>query len=151
MGPRVRTLAGVAVMLLLILGSSVAVNAADERLALKGYDPVSYFTEGRAMRGDARFRFEWDGAVYHFASAEHLELFKSDPDRYVPQYNNWCTASLANGVKVAGDPEYWAIIDGRLYLFGGPAGPATMRADPQTMKQRADGNFAKMAKVPEAK
>ena len=68
--------------------------------ALKGYDPVAYFTEKRPMVGDSQYQYEWDGAVYRFASAKHLALFKSDPDRYLPQYNNWCAASMAKGVKV---------------------------------------------------
>ncbi len=84
----------------LFLGSGAVAQAGDDRLALKGYDPVAYFTEKRPMVGDSQHQYEWDGAVYRFASAKHLALFKSDPDRYLPQYNNWCAASMAKGVKV---------------------------------------------------
>ena len=131
----------------IFFGSNSVTQAGDQRLALKGYDPVAYFTEKRPMVGDPQFQYEWDGATYRFASAKHLELFKADPDRYLPQYNNWCAASVAKGVKVPGDPEYWLVVDGRLYLFGGPIGPGLMRADP-TMKNKADENWPKVSKLP---
>src|SRR5438105_14882041 len=117
-------LAGIAAM---FFGFSSLTQGGDQRLALKGYDPVAYFTEKRPMVGDPQYQYEWDGAVYRFASAEHLVLFKSDPDRFLPQYNNWCAASLAKGVKVYGNPAYWRVVDGRLYLFGGPLGTDLMR------------------------
>jgi hypothetical protein len=52
----------------LLLGSGAVAQAGDERLALKGYDPVAYFTENRRMVGDAQFQYEWDGAIYRFAT-----------------------------------------------------------------------------------
>ena len=126
------------------LGAGMA-SAAE--LALKGYDPVAYFTEKRATVGNAQFRLEWDGATYQFASAKHLELFKADPDRYLPQYKNWCAASVANGEKVYGEPEYWLVEDGRLYLFGKPVGPNLMRTD-SSMKSVADKNWSAVSRLP---
>jgi YHS domain-containing protein len=130
----------------MVLGSGVLASA-EQRLALKGYDPVAYFTEKRAMLGDAQHQYNWDGATYRFASVKHLELFKADPDRYLPQYSNLCAASVAKGVKVQGQPEYWLVQDGRLYLFGGPAGPGLMRAD-AAMKNAADKNFSTVSRLP---
>ena len=117
----------------------------EDRVAIKGYDPVAYFTEQRPMLGNSQFRFEWDGAIYQFASAKHLGLFKAEPDRYLPQYNNWCAASVAKGVKVYGNPEWWLVVDGRLYLFGKPIGPELMKADPAAMKNQADKNWSKVS------
>jgi YHS domain-containing protein len=132
----------------LLLGSGAVTQAGDERLALKGYDPVAYFTENRPMAGNSQFQYEWDGAIYRFASATHLALFKADPDRYLPQYNNWCAASVAKGAKVYGNPEWWLVVDGRLYLFGKPIGPELMRKDPAAMKNEADMNWPKVSKLP---
>lgn len=129
-------------------GLGAIAQTSDERLALKGYDPVAYFTEKRPMLGDPQLRHEWDGAVYQFASAKNLELFKGEPDRYLPQYNNWCAATLAKGAKVHGNPEWWLVVDGRLYLFGGPAGPGLMKADATAMKNLADENWSKVSKLP---
>jgi YHS domain-containing protein len=133
----------------LILGSGAVAQAGDDRPALKGYDPVAYFTDKRPMVGNAQYRYGWDGAIYQFASAEHLELFKAEPERYLPQYNNWCAASVAKGVKVYPNPEYWLVVDGRLYLFGQPIGPGLMRADPAAMKSQADENWPKVSRLPD--
>jgi YHS domain-containing protein len=132
----------------LLLGSSPAARANEDRLALKGYDPVAYFTEKRPTVGNAQYQHEWDGAIYRFASAKHLELFKADPDRYLPQYHNWCAASVARGVKVHGNPEYWLVVDGRLYVFGAPPGPGLMAADPAAMKAKADESWPKVSQLP---
>jgi len=130
----------------LILGVT---QAGDDRLAIKGYDPVAYFTEKRPTVGNSQYQYEWDGAIYQFASAKHLELFKAEPERYLPQYKNWCAASVAKGVKVQGNPEYWLVVDGRLYLFGQPVGPDLMRADPAAMKSEADKNWPKVSRLPD--
>ena len=130
------------------LASGAVVQAGDERIAIKGHDPVAYFTENRPMVGDAQFQYEWDGAIYRFASANHLALFKADPDRYLPQYKSWCTASVANGEKVYGNPEWWLVVDGRLYLFGKPIGPELMSKNPAAMKNEADKNWSSVSKLP---
>ena len=140
------TLAGLA---LALFGLPATAQANEKSLALKGYDPVAYFTEQRPMKGDPQFQHEFDGATYRFASAKHLGLFKADPDRYLPQFNNWCAASLAKGVKYHGDPEHWVVVDGRLYLFGGPDGPTAMRANPAAMKSLAEKNWHNVSRMPE--
>jgi YHS domain-containing protein len=133
----------------LSLGSSTVAQTGDDRLALKGYDPVAYFTDKRPMVGDSQYQHEWDGAIYRFASARHLELFKADPDRYLPQYNNWCAASVAKGEKVRPNPENWLVVDGRLYLFGKSIGPGLMKADPAAMKREADKNWPTVSQLPD--
>ena len=64
-------------------------------LAIKGYDPVAYFTDGKPRRGLPEFEYEWDEHRYRFSSTEHRELFKADPVRYAPQFANFCAMSLA--------------------------------------------------------
>jgi YHS domain-containing protein len=132
-----------------LFASSINSSATETApLAIKGYDLVAYFTEKRAMVGDAQYEYEWDGAVYRFASAQHLELFKADPDRYLPQYENWCAASVAKGEKVYGNPEWWLVVDGRLYLFGKPIGPGLMSKDPAAMTNKADANWPQVSQLP---
>jgi YHS domain-containing protein len=92
-------LAGLAAAI--FLGWNAVTQAGEPRIALKGYDPVAYFTDERPTIGDPQYQYEWDGAVYRFASAQHLALFKADPDHYLPQYNNWCAASVAKGFQIA--------------------------------------------------
>lgn len=86
-------------------------------IAIKGYDPVAYFTESRAVQGSPDISFEWLGAVWHFANAEHRTAFATTPVKYAPQYGGYCADGVAYGETTANiDPEAWVIIDGRLYL-----------------------------------
>lgn len=93
-------------------------SGAEPRVAMKGYDPVAYFTDGRPVRGLPQFAHDWDEGRYYFASATHRDMFAADPDRYAPRFAGHCTASLTRGAKNPGDPEAWAIVDGKLYLVG---------------------------------
>lgn len=139
-------LAGLAAAI--FLGWNAVTQTGELRIALKGYDPVAYFTDERPIVGDPQYQYEWDGAVYRFASAQHLALFKADPDRYLPQYDNWCAASVSKGEKVYGNPEHWLVVDGRLYLFGQPIGPSLMSKD-AGMTIRADENWPKVSGLPD--
>ena len=95
-------------------------------LAIKGYDPVAYFTDGKPVPGRSEFEYKWDEYLWRFSSAEHLELFKANPVRYAPQFGNFCAMALSLGQIVEANPENWLINDGKLYVFGkaAPAGPA---------------------------
>lgn len=112
-----------------LLASSV--RAQDVVLAIKGYDPVAYFTDGHPVRGLPDFEYVWDDHVYRFASTEHRDTFKADPVRYAPQFGNFCAMALAKGEVVVANPENWLISDGKLYIFGSPApaGPALFQND----------------------
>ncbi|UCD36139.1 MAG: YHS domain-containing protein [Nitrospiraceae bacterium] len=65
------------------------VNADREGIAIKGYDAVAYFTEGRPVPGDRGFSHEWNGARWLFASKENRDLFMKDPGAYAPQYGGY--------------------------------------------------------------
>ncbi|MCX2722196.1 YHS domain-containing (seleno)protein [Roseibium salinum] len=97
-------------------GAGVDVNATVTGLALRGVDPVSYFTAGAPREGDVAITEVHNGATYRFASEESRNLFKSNPDKYLPQYGGFCAFGTAMGVKVDGDPDLWKIVDGKLYL-----------------------------------
>jgi YHS domain-containing protein len=92
-------------------------------LAIKGYDPVAYFTLGAPVRGVPQIEYEWDEQRYRFSRPEHRELFKADPVRYAPQFANLCAMALTRGEIVEANPEYWLISEGKLYIFGEQAGP----------------------------
>ena len=116
-------------------------NAATPRVAIQGYDPVAYFTDGRPVKGSAAFSFPFDEAVYYFASAEHQKMFAANPDRYAPQFSGYCAAGLSMGVKVEADPEAGVISDGKLYVFASKTGPALFAKDPAGMIAKADANW----------
>ena len=55
-------------------------------VAIMGYDPVAYFTDGKAVKGSEEFSYDWLGTPWHFANAKHREMFMSEPLKYAPQY-----------------------------------------------------------------
>lgn len=92
-------------------------------VAILGYDPVAYFTDGRPTKGSPEIAKKWLGATWYFASAKHRDAFASDPVRYAPQYGGFCTLGTAFEQASANiDPEAWRIVDGKLYLFSGKEG-----------------------------
>src|SRR5712671_2561018 len=92
-----------------------AVNAADGT-GLKGYDPVAYFTLGQPTPGVDEYTYRWKGVTYRFGSAENLARFKSDPEKYLPQYGGYCAYAMAIDRIADIDPSRWAIVEGKLYL-----------------------------------
>ncbi|HYD86630.1 MAG TPA: YHS domain-containing (seleno)protein [Vitreimonas sp.] len=86
------------------------------RVAVGGYDPVAYFTDGRPVRGSAEHRVTHQGYEYRFASAANAAAFRAAPARYLPQYGGYCAWAVANGYTAAGNPQNWRIVDGKLYL-----------------------------------
>ncbi|MGQ8364711.1 YHS domain-containing (seleno)protein [Glaciecola sp. 1036] len=93
-----------------------AINVDESRLAIKGYDPVAYFTQSMPVEGSASYTAEYKGAIYHFASAEHQSLFKANPAKYAPQYGGYCAFGVSKEKKFDTDPTAWAIVDNKLYL-----------------------------------
>jgi hypothetical protein len=86
-------------------------------IAIKGYDPVAYFTKGRAMKGSKEFAHKWLGTPWHFANTRHRDLFAAEPVKYAPQFGGYCADGVAYGQSTANiDPEAWRIIEGKLYL-----------------------------------
>jgi YHS domain-containing protein len=86
-------------------------------IAIRGYDPVAYFTENKAVQGSAEFSHKWLGATWHFATAQNRELFVREPLKYAPQYGGHCADGVSLGTITTNiDPKAWRIIDGKLYL-----------------------------------
>ena len=115
-------------------------------LAIKGYDPVAYFTTGKPARGLPEIEYEWDEHRYRFSRAEHRELFKADPARYAPQFANFCAMALSKGEIVEADPESWLISEGKLYIFGKSAGPSVFKQALTENILKADQNRALVQK-----
>jgi len=84
-------------------------------LALRGYDPVSYF-DGAPVLGTADHSIAHGGATYRFASKANLARFEKDPSHYLPQYGGYCAYGASLGAKFDGDPLVWKIVNDKLYL-----------------------------------
>jgi YHS domain-containing protein len=114
-----------------------------EKVAIMGYDPVAYFTDGRATKGSEEFAYDWLGATWQFANAEHRDAFAATPIRYAPQYGGLCALGVVrNERSVNVDPEAWRIVDGKLYLFFGKAGlEQDWDPNPAAVVAKADANW----------
>ena len=147
------TLAGVAVSATLFasaLAAGVDVNATPTGLALRGYDPVAYFTKGAPTPGDFQITAEHNGATYRFASEENKALFVANPESYAPAYGGYCAFGTAMGFKFDGDPQLWRIVDNKLYLNLAPGIQKRWEADQANLIVSADTNWDKIAeKTPE--
>lgn len=86
-------------------------------IALRGTDPVSYFTEASNVAGDPRIGLRHDGVIYRFSSEANRLMFKTFPDRFTPRYGGYCATAIATGFTIDANPEYWHITDDSLYLF----------------------------------
>lgn len=85
-------------------------------LAVRGFDVVAYFEEGKPVEGKPEFTATWNGATWHFASAAHRDAFLAEPQRYAPQYGGYCAYAVAKNTTAEGKPQFWKIVDGKLYL-----------------------------------
>jgi hypothetical protein len=124
-----------------------AVNT-DAGLAIKGYDPVAYFTDGTAAPGDPSISAELDGVTWRFKSEEHRLAFLAHPTRYEPEYGGFCAYGLAQGLKTDIDPAAFSIIGGRLYLNASVATRTVWRQNLLTSISEADRNWPEVKDQP---
>lgn len=92
------------------------INVDKSGLAVKGYDVVAYFTEGRPVKGNAQYSSSHGGGTYHFASAEHKAAFDKEPAKYAPQFGGFCAYAVSKNSTAKIEPDAFQIVNGRLLL-----------------------------------
>jgi YHS domain-containing protein len=119
-----RQIVAVCLLSLFVTGTTLAdspiarVNT-EHGLAIKGYDPVSYFITGKPTQGLAPFSTIYKGATYRFVSAENRDRFIAAPENYMPQYGGYCAYAISLNKIADIDPDQWAIVNNKLYLNNG--------------------------------
>lgn len=133
-------------------------NVDENNLALKGFDPVAYFIENKAVKGNPNWKSTHNGIHYYFSKPEHQKLFEADPESYLPQYGGFCAFGMAADEKIHGfagntfqpDPEIFKVVDNKLYLFYEAEFFNSLNAwnasKEATMINRADRLWAEMEK-----
>jgi hypothetical protein len=119
------SLAALVGVLMALLADLPAVAATTERLvvdwhtglAIGGYDPVAFFTDGRPVAGSAAFEFRYAGAIWRFRNVGNRDAFAAQPDIYMPKFGGYDPIGVTRGVAVAGNPNVWLVAGERLYLF----------------------------------
>ena len=111
-----------ALALVFISVSAGPVMAADSiytswknNLAVGGYDTVSFFS-GKPQEGKKEHTLEYAGAEWRFSTQGNLDLFKTNPEAFMPQYGGYCAWAVANNKLAKGSPKHWHVEDGKLYL-----------------------------------
>ena len=121
--------------------SAPPISADSAGMGAKGYDPVAFFTEGQPVKGSATHQIEWNGAQWRFASAESLARFKAAPERYAPQFGGYCAWAVSQHYLAPGDPRYWKIVDGKLYLNANARAKELWEADQAAAIARGHANW----------
>ena len=99
-------------------------------LAIGGFDPVAFFTDGKPIAGSADLELRYGGVVWRFINIGNRAAFAARPDVYMPQYGGYDPLGVARGLAVAGNPNVWLIANERLFLFYDAARRDTFAGDP---------------------
>lgn len=86
-------------------------------VAIHGFDPVSYHTENKAVKGRSDITLEWHGAIWRFATEHNRSQFESSPEKYAPLFGGYCAFAGSKGFTADTDPNVFEILDGQLLLF----------------------------------
>jgi YHS domain-containing protein len=122
----------------------------ENKIAIQGYDPVSYFKLNKAVKGKKEISVVYEGVLYQFSSVANKETFLKTPASFEPQYGGWCAYAMGSaGEKVEINPETFKIIDGKLYLFYNAYFNNTLKSWNKaevSLKAKADSNWKKIIK-----
>jgi len=113
-------------------------------IAIRGFDTVAYFLEGRAIEGTEQYSTKWKGAVWQFSSAEHLSLFEKNPEKYAPQYGGYCAYGVSQNNLVKIEGTNWTIVDDKLYLNYDDSVQKIWESDIPGFISTANGKFAEL-------
>lgn len=116
-------------------------------VALGGYDPMSYFTDGKPARGDATIEATFNGALYHFVSQQHREVFEKAPTKYAPAYGGYCGYAASIGKVRPANPLLWSIVDGQLIVQHTKGAAELWEKDVKGNKAKADKLWPRLVEV----
>ena len=126
---------------LLILINSMAQKSAifsTDGKAIKGYDPVAFFSQSNAVIGTDSLSYVWQDATWLFSTRANLELFKKDPEKYAPQYGGYCAYGTSQGHKAPTQTDTWSIVNDKLYFNYNKKVQEMWTKDQQALIQKAD-------------
>jgi len=110
-------------------------------LAMNGFDPVSYFTDGAPQFGRPEQEARHEGVIWRFRNEGNKAAFLAHPEIYMPRYGGYDPVALGRGLAVAGNPLVWAVVGERLYFFFNEAARERFVADPGEAILRADNKW----------
>lgn len=105
-------------------------NFDKDALALQGYDPVAFFTEGEPVKGAPEFQSSYRGVKYHFVSKENKAIFDQEPAKCEPQFGGYCAFGVSRGYLVTIAVEAFQVLNGRLLLHFDNGHPRQIQQGP---------------------
>jgi YHS domain-containing protein len=136
-------------LIVLLLATAVSVTAQTKKLinvdkngiAIKGYDPVAFFTQNKPVIGKAEFESKYNGARYLFASAEDKAAFDANPAKYEPQFGGFCAFAVSRGHTAPIEVEAFQIVNGRLLMQYDLTVRKDFQKDTEGNLKKADENW----------
>ena len=120
------------------------VNVDAQGVGAHGFDPVAFFTERQASKGEPQWQSAYMGATYYFKSSSNRDLFEKDPDKYAPQYGGYCAMAMAMGKLEGSDPNYFVVHDSKLLFQRNEKAHMMFAKDLEGNHKKADANWAKI-------
>jgi len=142
---------------ILISGISLAADPVStgyfSSVAIDGHDTVEYHADTvrsnhAEVKGEKRYSVDWNNATWLFASQASADKFAANPERYVPQYNGYCSnaLSLDEGL-IPTDGTVWEFFGENLHLFYAERGRQRwLNGDWQSYKATADEAWEELRK-----
>ncbi len=122
-------------------------NLDDKGVAIEGYDPVSYFEDGKPAPGDPKIEATFNGGLYHFVSQAHRETFEKNPVKYVPAFGGYCGYAASIGKVRPVTPTLWSIVDGVLILQHSKGAVELWEKDVAGNKAKAEKYWPKLVEA----
>ena len=146
-----KTLVSLSILLIAIFAFGGTANIR-KGVMLYGYDPVSYYTSEKPVKGSEKIKAEVNGLTYLFSTEANKKLFLAAPKQYEPQYEGWCATAVGKGYKYDIDPENFKVTNGKLYLFykgwNGDAKKDWVVSEPDSIK-KANTNWPQVKNTEE--
>jgi len=127
--------------------TSIGAAQASKEPAIGGYCPVAYIMAGKAVKGDPKFTSKVDGQTYQLSNAMAKEMFDKDTAKFTPSYQGYCATAVAQGMKLASNPELFVVEGGKTYLFSSAQAKQMFEMDKAGTIAKANTNWPKVAKM----
>jgi YHS domain-containing protein len=114
--------------------------------AIKGYDPVAFFKETQPVKGADSLLYNWKNVNWYFASQQNLDSFKTNPEKYAPQYGGYCAYGTSQGHKAPTETSTWTIVNGKLYFNYNGKVKEIWTKDQPTLIEKADQQWPTVKK-----
>ena len=114
------------------------------KLAVNGYDVMTYWRGGKPQEGNKAISASYNGATWVFISEENRAMFLKNPAKYAPQYGGYCAYAASQNAVADVDPFAWRIWKDKLYLNYSPRVRRQWASDIDENIKKANGFWPRL-------